>query len=201
MGTPSHVQAVTLPSTTTTEAPRISLRDNWWIAIPVAALVGAIRIRNFWLLNYVHVFSAILWTGTDIFMGFILGPILRRVDLPTRRAIITRLMPRMLFYMPTVSLVTSTAGWYLAAWMGFFDLPYPRSLWLWAALAIVAVMTVQGLGFLLPINLRVYCEMCKERPDDERVRRLMSRYVKIVASQAVLQFTIILIMARFVTGI
>ncbi|HYM92258.1 MAG TPA: hypothetical protein VEW91_11555 [bacterium] len=160
------MQAVTLPSTATTEAPRISLRDNGWIAIPVAALVGAIRIRNFWLLNYVHVFSAILWTGTDIFMGFILGPVLRRVDLPTRRAIITRLMPRMV------------GG---PGHRGGDDRAGPR--------------------FLLPINLRVYFEMCKERPYDERVRRLISRYVKIVASQAVLQFTIILIVARFVTGI
>jgi len=149
----------------------------------------------------VHVFTAILWTGTDIFMGFILGPILRRVDLPVRRAILVRLMPRMVFYMPTVSLVTTTAGWYLAVWMGLFGLPGLKIWWLWSTLAIVTIMTVQGLGVLLPTNLGVYFEMRKEAPDGEKIRRLMSLYVRVVAIQAVLQFVIILFMARFATGV
>jgi hypothetical protein len=53
--------------------PRISLRENWWIVIPIGVLAAAIQSRNRWFLNHVHVFTAILWTGTDIFMGFILG--------------------------------------------------------------------------------------------------------------------------------
>ncbi len=182
------------------EAPRISVRDNWWIVVPVGALVAAVQSRNVWLLNYVHVFTAILWTGTDLFMGFILGPILRRVSLPARREIVVRLMPRMVFYMPTVSIVTTTAGFYLAFWMGLFRMPAPQVYWVWATLIIVTVMTVQGLGFLLPTNLRVYFEMRRPQPDMEKVRRLMHLYVRVVASQAVLQFTIIFIMAKFATG-
>lgn len=183
------------------DLPRISLRANWWVAVPIAALLWAIQSHVLWYLNYVHVFCAILWTGTDIFMGFILGPILRRVDVATRRTILVRLMPRMLFFMPTVSGVTTTAGWYLAVWLGLFRLPAPQIWWLWAALAIVTVMTVQGLGILLPTNLCVYFEMRKAEPDGARVGRLMRRYVAVVASQTVLQFAIILIMARFATGI
>lgn len=182
------------------ELPRISVRDNWWIVIPIAALVAAIHSHVFWFLNYVHVFTAILWTGTDIFMGFILGPILRRVDLQTRRAVITRLMPRMLFYMPTVSTVTITAGWYMAAWLGFFQARPPGIYWLWAALAIVVVLSVQGLGVLLPLNLRVYFEIRKDRPNGMRIQRWMNMYVRVVASQAVLQFAIVFIMSRFTTG-
>ncbi len=182
------------------EVPRISVRDNWWIVIPIGLLVAAIQSRNRWFLNYVHVFTAILWTGTDIFMGFILGPILRRVSLPARREIVVRLMPRMVFYMPTVSGVTTTAGFYLAAWMGFFRMPAPQVYWVWAALIIVAAMTVQGFGFLLPTNLRVYFELRKPQPDMERVRRLMHFYTRVVASQAILQFSIIFIMAKFTTG-
>ena len=182
------------------EAPRISVRDNWWIAVPVGALAAAVQSHNIWLLNYVHVFTAILWTGTDIFMGFILGPILRRVSVQARREIIVRLMPRMVFYMPTVSIVTTTAGLYLAFWLNLFRMPAPQVYWVWATLIIVTVMTIQGLGFLLPTNLRVYFEMRRPQPDMERVRRLMHHYVRVVASQAVLQFTIILIMAKFATG-
>jgi uncharacterized membrane protein len=193
--------AATLATPAPVEMPRLALRDNWWVAIPVAALVAALEMHSLWLLNYVHVFGAILWTGTDMFMGFILGPILRRVDFPTRRAIIVRLMPRMLFFMTTVTAVTTTAGWYLATWLGFFRLPPPQLWWLYAALAIVAAMTVQGLGILLPTNLRVYFEMRRPDPDGEKIGRMMRRYIKVVASQAVLQFVIIFIMGRFATGI
>ena len=141
-----------------------------------------------WFLNYVHVFTAILWTGTDIFMGFILGPILRRVSVAARREVIVRLMPRMIFYMPTVSGVTITAGWILASRMGFFDWPAPHVYWVWAAVAIVALMTVQEFGFLLPANLRVYFEMRRPQPDMGKIQRLMRLYVRVVASRAVPKF-------------
>ena len=48
-------------------------------------MVAAIALGNLWFLNFVHVSSSLLWTGVDLFMGFVLGPILRRVDLPVRR--------------------------------------------------------------------------------------------------------------------
>ena len=156
---------------------------------------------QWWFLVYVHVFTAILWTGTDIFMGFILGPIMRRVDFPVRRAIIVRLMPRMLFYMPTVAGVTTTAGFYMALTLGLFQLPAPQIYWLVAALSITGLMTIQGMGILLPINLKVYFEIRKEYPDAARIQRLMGIYIRVVASQAVMQFLIIFIMVRFSTGI
>ena len=51
----------------------------WYVAAALAMMVAAIAIQNVWLLNFVHVFSSLLWTGIDLFMGFVLGPILRRV--------------------------------------------------------------------------------------------------------------------------
>lgn len=182
-------------------AARISVRDNWWIAIPIVAIIAAIRSHEFLFLNYVHVITAILWTGTDIFMGFILGPILRKVDVPTRRNIIGQLMPRMLFYMPTMAGVTTTAGIYMADWLGLFQLPYPQMYWVIGALVIVGIMTIQGMGVLLPINLRVFFELRKEKPRVEMVQRLMRIYVMVVASQAFLQFTIIFIMNKFRSGL
>lgn len=189
------------PTVVTQYSARISVRDNWWIAIPIGALIVSIQSHQFVFLNYVHVVTAILWTGTDIFMGFILGPILRRVDLPTRRNIISQLMPRMLFYMPTAAGVTTTAGIYMGSWMGFFRLPYPQMYWVIAALVIVGIMTIQGFGVLLPINLRVFFELRKDKPRVEMIQRLMRIYVRVVASQALLQFIIIFIMNKFRTGL
>ena len=90
--------------------PTISVRSNIWITVPIGALIVAILTANFLLLNYVHVFTSMLWTGTDIFMAFLLGPILRGVSLSTRKEVISWLMPKMVFYMPTVASVTTTAA-------------------------------------------------------------------------------------------
>jgi uncharacterized membrane protein len=183
-----------------TSAPTISIRANIWIVIPIAALIGAILSANFLLLNYVHVFTSMLWTGTDIFMAFLLGPVLRNVSLSTRKEVISWLMPKMVFFMPTVSAVTTTAGYFLASKMGLITLQPPTVYWISAVLIIVAAMMIQGLGILLPTNLRVYFELRKSESDMSKIQKLMKRYVKVVAIQAVLQFTIIFIMAEFATG-
>lgn len=62
-------------------------------------------------------------------------------------------------------------------------------------------MTIQGLGYLLPTNLRVCFELQKPQPDGAKVGRLMAGYFYVVASQGVMQVAIIVIMAKFVTGI
>jgi hypothetical protein len=142
-----------------TKVPTISIRANIWITIPIAALIAAILTANFLLLNYVHVFTSMLWTGTDIFMAFLLGPILRNVSLSTRKEVIFWLMPKMIFYMPTVAAVTTTAGYYLASRIGLITLHPPVVYWIFAVLVIVAAMLIQGLGILLPTNLRVYFEL------------------------------------------
>ena len=156
--------------------------------------------RELSFLNYVHVFTAVLWTGTDIFMAFLLGPILRNVSLSTRREVVTWLMPKMIFFMPTVASVTSTAGYFLASKMGLISLDSPTVYWISTVLIIVSVMLIQGLGILLPTNLRVYIELKKCDPDMIKIQKLMRIYVRVVAVQAVLQFVIIFIMANFATG-
>ena len=180
--------------------PKISILPNLWVIIPIVAVVVAIISANLLLLNYIHVFTAILWTGTDIFMAFLLGPVLRNVSLATRKEVISWLMPKMVFFMPTVAAVTTTAGYFLASRMGLITLNPPVVYWITAVLVIVSIMFIQGLGILLPTNLRIYFEMRKEEPDMSRIQRLMRMYVKVVAIQAAMQFVIIFIMAEFATG-
>jgi uncharacterized membrane protein len=182
------------------KSPKISIRANLWIVIPIGALITAIVTANLLLLNYVHVFTSVLWTGTDIFMAFLLGPVLRNVSLSTRREVISWLMPKMVFYMPTVSAVTTTAGYFLALRLGFISLHPPVVYWIFAVLVIVTAMFIQGLGILLPTNLRIYFELRRDEPDMTKVQRFMKRYVKVVATQMMLQFIIIFIMANFATG-
>jgi hypothetical protein len=173
----------------------------WWALVALAAMVGVIAIGNLWLLDFIHVFSGLLWTGIDLFMGFVLGPILRRVDIAVRAAVAQRLTPRTLFLMPALSIIAGTTGWFLAVRLGYTELAWPAFGWIAAALILVTLMTIQGVGFLLPVNLRVCLELQKPSPDLGRVKMLMQWYFYAVAMQGVMQIAIIVVMARMRTGI
>src|SRR5271157_6400483 len=130
-----------------TTSDRLIHWDYLWFAVAaVMVMIAAIAIGNIWFLDFVHVFSSLLWTGIDLFMGFVLGPILRRVDFPVRREIMRRLTPRTLFLMPTVSIISGTTGWFLAVQFGYFTLEWPAFGWVAAAIILVVLMTIQGLG-------------------------------------------------------
>jgi hypothetical protein len=179
----------------------IRMHYFWYVAGALAVMIAAILSRNIWFLNWVHVMCGVLWTGIDLFMGFILGPILGRVDVLVRKEILLRLVPRTLFLMPTVSIITGTAGWFLAADLGLTSLPWPQIVWLYGALAIITIMTIQGLGYLLPTELRVCFELQKSNPDHARIRRMMGNFFYVVAAQGAMQVATIIIMARFASGI
>ena len=176
-------------------------RYLWVALLAIAAMVASIAIGNIWLLNFVHVFSSLLWTGIDLFMGFVLGPVLKSVDLPVRRDIVGRLTPRTLFLMPTVSIISGTTGWFLAVELGYTALDWPSYGWVAAALVLVTLMTIQGLGFLTPINVFVCLELQKNEPDMSRIGFWMKRYFYAVAMQGVMQIAILVVMTRFRTGI
>ncbi|MBI4275082.1 MAG: hypothetical protein HY659_10330, partial [Rhizobiales bacterium] len=163
-------------------------------------MIAAILGDSLWFLNFVHVAAGVLWTGIDLFMGFVVGPILGRISFETRRAFIAALVPRTLVLMPTLSIVTTTAGWFLAQRLGYFELGYPEFYWVIAALAIVTVLTIQGLGFLLPTNLRVYFEVQRPNADAAKIERWMRPFFRVVAMQGAMQVAIIVVMAKFATG-
>jgi uncharacterized membrane protein len=185
----------------TAAAPVIRWGNLAWVAAALAVMIVAIAADSLWFLNFMHVMAGVLWTGIDLFMGFVLGPIQRRLDLSARRALATKLMPRMLFLMPTLAIITGTAGSALAARMGFYDLDYPAKAWVIAALTVLAILTVQGLAVLLPTNLRLCFEIAKADPDLALVSRRLRTYVRLTAFQGAMQVAMIAIMARFATGL
>ena len=172
-----------------------------WALAAIAAMIAVIVAGNIWLLDFVHVFSSLLWTGVDLFMGFVLGPILRRVDLSVRREIVRRLTPRTLFLMPTVSIISGTTGWFLAVQLGYTALDWPAYGWVAAALILVTLMTIQGLGFLTPVNVYVCLQLQKPEPDMGKISSWMRWYFYAVALQGLMQVAIIVVMTRFRAGI
>jgi hypothetical protein len=156
--------SVTVNAAASPQGAAINPVNLVWVILAFGALTAAIAVGNLWLLNFLHVIAGAMWTGIDLFMGFVIGPILRASPFEARRAVITRLTPKTLFIMPTLSIITGASGWFLARNLGFLDLGYPQYIWVIAALVIVTILTIQGLGYLLPTNLRVYIELRKANP-------------------------------------
>jgi hypothetical protein len=173
----------------------------WYVAAAMVVMVAAIVSGDRWFLNFVHVLSGLMWTGIDIFMGFVLGPILRRVDVSVRREVALRLTPRTLFLMPTLAIITGTTGWYLTVQLGFLALPWPQFGWVAAALTLITILSVQGFAILTPTNVLVCLELRKPQPDMARIGRMMRLYFVMTATQGAMQIVMIVIMARFVSGI
>jgi hypothetical protein len=173
----------------------------WYALAALAVMIAAIELGNLWFLNFVHVSTSLLWTGIDLFMGFVLGPILRRVDIPVRREIVRRLTPKTLFLMPAISIIGGTTGWYLAVLLGYTMLPWPAYGWVAAALTLVTLMTILGIGFLTPVNVLVCLELQKPSPDLKWIGRWMSLYFYAVAAQGTMQIAILVVMTRFRAGI
>ena len=185
------------------DAPSRIIRWHYlyYAGLALIVMVAAIASHDRWFLNFVHVMCGVMWTGIDLFMGFIVGPILRRLPLAARREVITRLVPRTLFLMPTLSIITGTTGWYLAKDLGFLDVPWPQFAWVVAALTLVVLMTIQGIGYLLPTNLRVCMQLRGPNPDFDKISRMMRSFFLAVALQGTMQVLTIIIMARFVSGL
>ncbi len=185
----------------TAPGPLIRWHYLGYAVLALGVMTVAIASHDHWFLNFVHVICGVLWTGIDLFMGFVIGPILRKVGMSVRREIMIRLVPRTLFLMPTLSISTGTTGWFLAEDGGLLDVPWPQFGWVAAALALVVLMTIQGIGYLLPTNLRVCIQLRRPDPDFVKVSRMMRNFFFAVAMQGTMQVLTIVIMARFVTGL
>jgi len=66
---------------------------------------------------------------------------------------------------------------------------------------LVTLMTIQGLGFLTPVNAFVCLELQKSNPSFIKISRWMKLYFYAVAAQGTMQIAIIIVMTRFRAGI
>ena len=177
----------------------VPLRGLPIVAVVIALLIVAIVGDWLWALNFFHVVAGGLWTGIDLFVGLIIGPILGRLSVPARTEFTMRFMPRMLLIMPTLVTLTLASGWQLQRHLGYLLLSYPQHWWLTASYIVVGVMTVIALGLLEPANLAVLFELKKPRPDGAVIGRLMRRFVNTAGVTGVMQLATLVIMTRIAT--
>ncbi|MDO8473727.1 MAG: hypothetical protein Q7T05_07925 [Dehalococcoidia bacterium] len=161
------------------------------VFVPIGALVYALVSGSLVALNYVHILTGGLWTGIDLFMGFVLGPVLGGMDPAARVSLFRRLMPRMTFLMPVIAAVTATAGLKISVHIGY-SLTSPKII---VALVITGILTVQGFGLLLPNEIRIFKQLLSDKPDTGLISRLGMRNARLGGLQGVFQLGIIFMMA------
>lgn len=165
----------------------------------VGLLIAAIAVDSKWALEFFHVAGGAAWTSIDLFVGFVVGPILGRLSIPARIEFATRFMPKMLLLMPTLVTMTLASGWQLARHLGFLQIAYPDHWWLVASFIVVGVMAVIAIGILEPANIAVLFELRKDQPNGELIGRLMRRFIYTAGITGVMQIATLIIMTRLAT--
>jgi len=169
------------------------------VGVALAGLVAAVGTNTLWGLDFFHVVSGGLWTAIDLFVGFIVGPIIGRLPVPARAAFSARFMPKMVLLMPTLVICTLVAGWQLARHEGNILVSNPNHGWVVASMVVVGVMAVIAIGFLEPANLGVLFELRKPQPNGELIDRLMRRFIYTAGITGAMQVATLIIMTRIAT--
>src|SRR5487761_1533388 len=103
------------------DRPRIQIVPLKGLPISAAAVVLvvlAIAGNWQWALVFCHVAGGGLWTGIDLFVGLVLGPIMGRLTIQARAEFAAKFMPKMVIIMPTVVMMTLATGFQIARKMG-----------------------------------------------------------------------------------
>ena len=178
----------------------VPLRGLPVVAVVIVALVVGIATNKLWALDFFHVVGGGLWTAIDLFVGFIVGPIIGRMSVPARVEFSSRFMPKMLLLMPTLVIVTLAAGWQLARHKGDILTSYPHHGWVVVSMVVVGIMAVIAIGILEPANLAVLFELRKPKPNGQLIEKLMRRFIYTAGITGAMQVATLVIMTRLATA-
>ena len=166
------------------------------LLIPVILLVIILLSRSFYFLEYFHVLAGSAWTGMDLVMGLFFAFVMKGLSNLERLEVSKRLIPTMLFFMPSIASVTVTAGLYTA---GSLNISIYSPYFI-ATGIIVLILIIQGFALFLPNELRIFLEIIHGGKNVEKIVRLTMLNLKLSLSQLVFQIAIIIVMAHFATG-
>lgn len=182
-----------------TQLQIVPLKSLPVVAVVLVGLIVAIATNRVWAIDFYHVVGGGAWTAIDLFLGFILGPILGTMSIPSRIELTKRLMPKMVVLMPTLVIMTLAGGFQLARHQGFILSSDKHHGWIVASMIIVGALAVVAIGILEPANIAVLFELRKQNPNGERIGRLMKRFLYTAGITGVLQAGILVIMTRIAT--
>jgi hypothetical protein len=174
----------------------VPLKALPFVAAAFIALIVAIAANKLWPLEFMHVAFGAAWTIIDLFLGFVLGPILGRLSIPARIEFTTKLMPKMVVIMPVIVTITLASGWQLGSLLGTVNSDYINHEWLVASYIVVGIMAVVALGLLEPANIAVLFELKKPQPNPEVIEHLMKRFIFTAGVTGIMQIATLVIMTK-----
>ena len=196
---PLHVPPHMPPHIDRPKIQVVPLKGLPFVGLIVIFVGLAIGANWQWALDFNHVVGGGLWTGIDLFVGLVIGPILGRLSIPARAEFAARFMPMMVIIMPTVVLMTLATGFQIARHLGNLSVSSPNHSWLIVSFCVVGVMAAVALGVLEPANIAVLYEMNKPVPNGGRIGRLMKRFIVTAGITGIMQVATLIIMTRVAT--
>jgi hypothetical protein len=169
------------------------------VAVVYVGLIVAVASNRLWALDFFHVVGGACWTAIDLFLGFVIGPIIGKMSIPARMEFSKKFMPKMVLLMPTLVIATLAGGFQLARHEGFILSSDKHHPWVVASMIVVGVLAVVALGFLEPANIGVLFELKKEHPNGEVIGKLMKRFLYTAGITGVMQVATLIIMTRIAT--
>lgn len=86
----------------------------------VAALGYALAFASVRELTYIHVLAGLLWTGIDLFVGGVVGPVAGGMDEEASAEFFGRFTPKTAFVLPATAVLSIATGLTLAERVGLF---------------------------------------------------------------------------------
>jgi len=114
-------------------------------------------------LRFLHIMFAIAWVGAVIFGVVVLRVVMPKVEPPSRKAVLLRLLPVNLRYVPLTATFTITFGVLLYAYLDYFN-PVNIDALLRVKLLLVALFLAVGtLSFGMAVPLRASTDEACQR--------------------------------------
>lgn len=192
----SNVQGAATPTATAEQFQIVPTKGLVLAACWLVGLVVALLANTMWAVDFFHVVSGALWTAIDLFVGFVVGPILGKLPVPARVEFSKRFMPKMIVLMPTLVVATLAAGIQLARLDHNLIPGAAGHPWVVASFFVVGVMTLVAIGFVETANIAVLFELRKPQPNGELVGRLMRRFIYTAAITGAMQVATLIIMTK-----
>lgn len=167
------------------------------VVVQAAALAAVLAYGRLLFIDYMHVLSAAMWFGGNVFMGIIFYRVVRAMPLGDQLDVAKRFLPFTLYFLPSISLTTVITGAALMARVGSYVPPGLKAA-IYAGAALLLLLSLVG---HLPASIYLYKGFRKGDYDElSMISRSLVNF-RVSQAQLVLQVAMVSMMAYVVSSL